>query len=217
MAQRLPRGAIFFSVWLGLTILWGLRSISAYHEIRMPLQFTSIVILNFAPIIGIMVLLLMTLFRSRKLNLTALIFLILATLTSRPPIYLLSVSLFGVPLVLICNIYLSVIICNHDQPLPVAKWVAVLIGVGFLLCLRSPQLSARFAITGYADPLTAMQTRVTVNSEAKQRLKQNGTILITPKDPEVTLSGVGKINLKVKRIGFLYFSQIGNYTYEWGM
>lgn len=206
---------LYICVWLGLNVLWELRAIILYTGIHFPFLFMGAAALSFAPIVGITVLLLMVLFKSRKLNLAALIWLILATAAANPPIYLLSVSLFSVVTVLICNVYLTVIICNRDQPLRHANKISWTFAIIFVLCLTSPKLSARFAINGYATANTAVNTHLNLTTDHKNQLKNHGITTIAPSQPKVELSGVGDIKITITRIGILYFSTIGNYSYDW--
>ncbi|AMV62934.1 Hypothetical protein ADU70_1450 [Pediococcus damnosus] len=213
MQHRYLKMLIYFCVWMGLNILWVLRSIS-YLTVDSTMLVGKSIALHFAPIVGITVLLLMTLFKWRPLNLVALIWLVLATITARPPIYLLSVGMFGGILVLICDVYLTVIICNHDQPVKYVNQIAVILGIAFFLCLLSPKLSAQFASSGYSDPVTATKTEITVTKKNTNQLKTNNVTRITPRHPKIYLNGVGDINLKIRRIGIFYFSY-ADYVYKW--
>lgn len=215
MQNRYFKFLMYLGVWLGLNILWGLRSAILYSGVSFPTMFMGMMALSFAPIIGVTILLLMTLFRSRKLNLVALIWMILASVTSMPPIYLLSVSMFSVVSVLVCDTYLAVIICNRDRPVKAVNQVALGLIVIFVLCLLSPEISARFAINGYSDPNTAIKTGVQLTSKNNDALQTNGLTTVTPRRPNVEISGVGNINIKIQRIGVFYFSTVGNYSYDW--
>lgn len=215
MQNRYLRLLMYLGVWLGLNILWELRATILYSGVNFPFMFMGVMVLSFAPLIGITVLLLMTLFKRRELNLTALIWLILATVASNPPIYLLSTSVFSVIAVLICNVYLAVIICNHDRSLKHTSLITWTFAVVFVLCLMSPNLSARFAINGYSTFNSALKTHIGLTTKHKNELQQRGSTTIKPHHPNIKISGVGDIDIQITRLGPFYFSTIGNYVYEW--
>jgi len=213
MRYRNLRIPIYFCVWMGLNILWALRAIS-YPTVESTMLVGKGMVLNFVPLAGITVLLLMTLFKWRPINLIALIFLILATITAKPPIYLLPVAMFGVVFVLICDAYLAVIICNHDRPAKYVNQIAVIIGVLFCLCLLSPKLSAHLASSSYADPFAAAKTEIVLTDSNVNQLKKNKLTIVTPKQPRISIKGIGNISFKIRRFGIFYVSY-ADYKYHW--